>query len=94
MVAYYAKLTVMWDELSSYLKVSSCSCGGCTCGPVRESIWERDKEKLHKFCMGLDDAVIWYSSVPNAEHGHSSYNQQGLHVDHSRGTSQISHLRP
>ncbi|XP_020276643.1 uncharacterized protein LOC109850963 [Asparagus officinalis] len=52
-MAYYTKLKGMWDELSSYSKIPTC-----TCGAAQEFIKEREEEKLHQFLMGLDDAVF------------------------------------
>ena len=56
--AYYGKLKTMWEALASYMKNPTCSCAGCTCDAAQELAQEREKEKVHQFLMGLDDAIF------------------------------------
>ncbi|XP_010424655.1 PREDICTED: uncharacterized protein LOC104709792 [Camelina sativa] len=53
---YYAKLCTLWDELHTYCPPPVCSCGGCSCGVTAKFVKETEKEKLHQFLLGLDDA--------------------------------------
>ncbi|XP_074266641.1 uncharacterized protein LOC141589919 [Silene latifolia] len=51
-VEYYTKLKAVWDELASYSRVPTC-----TCGAGKEILKEKEEEKVHQFLMGLDDDV-------------------------------------
>ncbi|XP_020242832.1 uncharacterized protein LOC109821048 [Asparagus officinalis] len=42
-MVYYTKLKGMWDKLSSYSKVLTC-----TCGAAHEFLREKEEEKLHQ----------------------------------------------
>ena len=53
---YFGKLKVLWDELANSDKIPSCTCGGCKCGIGAQLEKRREKEKVHQFLMGLDDA--------------------------------------
>jgi hypothetical protein len=39
-----------WDELSTYVNIPKCTCGG-----AKEFATELEKEKVHQFLMGLND---------------------------------------
>ncbi|XP_073109478.1 uncharacterized protein [Elaeis guineensis] len=51
---YHTKLKMMWDELSTYTKIPTYSCAGCTCGSAKEIAQQREEEKVHQFLMGLN----------------------------------------
>ncbi|KAK4433316.1 hypothetical protein Salat_1093900 [Sesamum alatum] len=53
--AYYGQLKTLWDELSTYIQLRKCECGGCHCDWVRNLGKEREDEQVHQFLMGLDD---------------------------------------
>ncbi|KAJ4808040.1 Retroelement pol polyprotein-like [Rhynchospora pubera] len=57
-VTYYTRLKGMWDELSSYTPVPTCTCGGCTCNVTAIFSKEKEEEKIHQFLMGLDDSIF------------------------------------
>lgn len=68
---YYGKLQVIWEDLSNYEFKPVCSCGGCkcqgcTCDFVRQMEMgrEREREKLHQFCLGLDASL--YGNIRKA----------------------------
>lgn len=48
---YYGRLCTLWDELRVYCPLPVCSCGA-------QSVYakDREKEKVHQFLLGLDDA--------------------------------------
>ncbi|GLU12107.1 hypothetical protein SLE2022_288130 [Rubroshorea leprosula] len=52
---YYNKLKALWDELSSYVVLPTC-----TCGAMKEFSNIQQQEKLMQFLMGLNDS---YGSV-------------------------------
>lgn len=52
-LAYYTKLKGMWDELSSYSKVPSC-----TFRFAQVFCKEREEQKVFQFLIGLADAVF------------------------------------
>ncbi|KAK9726203.1 hypothetical protein RND81_05G197700 [Saponaria officinalis] len=54
-MAYYGRLTSLWDELMEHDPIPPCSCKSCPCDWV--SIFEkrRDKDRVRDFLMGLDD---------------------------------------
>ncbi|XP_073116149.1 uncharacterized protein [Elaeis guineensis] len=49
--AYYGHLRGLWEELTAYSKVPTCSCGA-----TREIQVEKEKERLHQFLFGLKDS--------------------------------------
>ncbi|XP_048438042.1 uncharacterized protein LOC125476225 [Pyrus x bretschneideri] len=50
---YYTKLKALWDELTSYHKPPTCTCGGL------KKINERDeKESVMQFLMGLNESYV------------------------------------
>ncbi|XP_073109496.1 uncharacterized protein [Elaeis guineensis] len=49
--AYYAHLRGLWEELTAYSKVPTCSCGA-----TREIQVEKEEERLHQFLFGLKDS--------------------------------------
>ncbi|XP_074299746.1 uncharacterized protein LOC141630902 [Silene latifolia] len=51
-VNYYTQLKAIWDELASYSKVPTC-----TCGAAAAMNKEREEEKVHQFLMGLDSSL-------------------------------------
>ncbi|XP_023734446.1 uncharacterized protein LOC111882319 [Lactuca sativa] len=53
--AYYTKLRALWDEISSVFNIPKCSCAGCKCGISKRLTELRDKERLYKFVLGLDN---------------------------------------
>ncbi|KAB5552380.1 hypothetical protein DKX38_009691 [Salix brachista] len=60
---YYTKLKGLWDELSAYSTVPSCSCGA-----GKQILAERETEKVHQFLMGLNDQYgIIRSQILNME---------------------------
>ncbi|GKV05630.1 hypothetical protein SLEP1_g17617 [Rubroshorea leprosula] len=54
-VVYYNKLKALWDELSFYVVLPTC-----TCGAMKEFSNIQQQEKLMQFLMGLNDS---YGSV-------------------------------
>lgn len=56
--AYFTKLKIIWDELSSYRP--TCSCGKCTCGGLKCLAEYYHAEYVMSFLMGLNDT---YSQV-------------------------------
>ncbi|KAJ3704814.1 hypothetical protein LUZ61_008519 [Rhynchospora tenuis] len=57
-VTYYTRLKGMWDELSSYIRIPTCTCSGCTCNVAGHFLKQQEEEKVHQFLMGLDDTVF------------------------------------
>ena len=53
-ISYYTKLKMMWDELSTYTKIPTCSCAACTYGAAKEIAQQGEEEKVDQFPMGLD----------------------------------------
>nr|XP_019703350.1 uncharacterized protein LOC109505320 [Elaeis guineensis] len=49
--AYYAHLRGLWEKLTTYSKVPTCSCGA-----TREIQVEKEEERLHQFLFGLKDS--------------------------------------
>ncbi|XP_021750866.1 uncharacterized protein LOC110716543 [Chenopodium quinoa] len=53
---YFGRIAKIWDELHTYLTVSSCSCGACKCNIVAQVKRLRQEDIVHHFLIGLDDA--------------------------------------
>lgn len=54
---YYRRLKTVWDELSAYIPLRRCNCGGCRCAWAGDLGKERKDEQVHQFLMGLDDEI-------------------------------------
>ncbi|XP_074318827.1 uncharacterized protein LOC141655658 [Silene latifolia] len=54
-MAYYGRLTSLWDELMEHDAISSCSCKVCPCDWVSLFDSRREKDRVRDFLMGLDD---------------------------------------
>ncbi|XP_074318878.1 uncharacterized protein LOC141655712 [Silene latifolia] len=54
-MAYYGRITSLWDDLMEHDPIPSCSCKTCPCDWV--SIFEsrREKKRVRDFLIGLDD---------------------------------------
>ncbi|KAM7473208.1 hypothetical protein LguiB_020451 [Lonicera macranthoides] len=57
---YFGRLSKIWDELTTYVKVPVCKCRGCTCSIVTQVEKLRDEDYLHHFLIDLDGA---YASI-------------------------------
>ncbi|XP_074269033.1 uncharacterized protein LOC141592318 [Silene latifolia] len=55
LVAYYGRMTAIWDELLEQDPLPSCSCNPCTCDWVTLMAARREKTRVRDFLMGLDD---------------------------------------
>ncbi|XP_074318770.1 uncharacterized protein LOC141655597 [Silene latifolia] len=55
LMAYYGRITSLWDDLMEHDPIPSCSCKTCPCDWV--SIFEsrREKHRVRDFLIGLDD---------------------------------------
>ncbi|KAJ3684390.1 hypothetical protein LUZ61_013554 [Rhynchospora tenuis] len=92
-VAYYTRLKGMWDELSSYIKVPTCTCKGCTCNVTAEFLKEKEEEKVHQFLMGLEDTIfgtvrtniLGMDPLPNLSRVYSMVVQEERHRTVVRG---------
>ncbi|XP_074317802.1 uncharacterized protein LOC141653837 [Silene latifolia] len=51
-VDYYTNLKSLWDELGTYSRVPTCTCGAAT-----EFLKEKEEEKIHQLIMGLNSAL-------------------------------------
>ncbi|KAK9089310.1 hypothetical protein Scep_028392 [Stephania cephalantha] len=61
--AYYTKLKGIWEELNIYSQIPPC-----TCGLAKVLVGEREKEKVHRFLMGLNEKYkIVRSQILNTE---------------------------
>ncbi|XP_019054315.1 PREDICTED: uncharacterized protein LOC109115092 [Nelumbo nucifera] len=40
--AYFTKLKSLWDELSVYFQIPSCTCGSCTWGATKEFMADKE----------------------------------------------------
>lgn len=65
--AYYTALKTKWDELGSYTKIPTC-----TCGASKEFQALLHSERVHQFLMGLNDSfgtlktqVLTMEPIPN-----------------------------
>ncbi|XP_074276396.1 uncharacterized protein LOC141600110 [Silene latifolia] len=54
-MAYYGRLTSLWDELIEHDAIPTCSCKSCPCDWVSIFDNRREKERVRDFLMGLDD---------------------------------------
>lgn len=69
---YFTKLKALWDELETYEMPKKCSCE-CKCGAEKTAIDIFEREKVHKFLMGLDSEnyknvrsnILGLDSLPN-----------------------------
>ena len=52
---FYNKLMILWNEMNNYVKVSTCTCKGCTCGAAQKLIKLYKEDQSHQFLMGLND---------------------------------------
>ncbi|XP_073017921.1 uncharacterized protein [Primulina eburnea] len=57
---YFGRLSKIWDELITYVKVPICKCGGCTCNIITQVEKMREEDYLHHFLIGLDGS---YASI-------------------------------
>ncbi|KAK9723828.1 hypothetical protein RND81_05G028200 [Saponaria officinalis] len=71
-MAYYGRLTSLWDELMEHDAIPSCSCKSCPCDWVSIFYSRREKERVRDFLMGLDDRfdtarsqIIGITPLPN-----------------------------
>ncbi|XP_074267769.1 uncharacterized protein LOC141591357 isoform X2 [Silene latifolia] len=55
LMAYYGRLTSLWDELMEHDPIPPCSCKSCPCDWVSIFETRRDKDRVRDFLMGLDD---------------------------------------
>ncbi|KAJ4751619.1 Retroelement pol polyprotein-like [Rhynchospora pubera] len=92
-VTYYTRLKGMWDELSSYIKVPTCTCKGCTCNLTAVFLKEKEEEKIHQFLMGLEDSIfgtvrsqiLGMDPLPNLSRVYSMVVQEERHRTVVRG---------
>ncbi|XP_023733653.1 uncharacterized protein LOC111881501 [Lactuca sativa] len=53
--AYYTKLRSVWDEIKFVSPLPHCTCGKCTSNTGKRLTEAKEKERLYKFLLGLDD---------------------------------------
>ena len=53
---YFGRLSRIWDELVTYIKNPTCTCGGCTCDINKQVTDLLAEDYLHHFLIGLDGA--------------------------------------
>ncbi|XP_074264249.1 uncharacterized protein LOC141586797 [Silene latifolia] len=55
MVAYYGRMTAIWNALSELDALPSCSCASCACDWMTIINARREKRRVRDFLMGLDE---------------------------------------
>ncbi|XP_074287990.1 uncharacterized protein LOC141613152 [Silene latifolia] len=55
LMAYYGRMTAIWDDILDTDPLPSCSCNPCSCDWVQIMAARRDKKRVRDFLMGLDD---------------------------------------
>ncbi|XP_074315105.1 uncharacterized protein LOC141651285 [Silene latifolia] len=55
LMAYYGRITTLWDEILENDPLSSCSCNPCHCDWVKVMDARREKKRVRDFLIGLDD---------------------------------------
>ncbi|XP_062100880.1 uncharacterized protein LOC133806808 [Humulus lupulus] len=53
---YFGRLSHIWDELVTYIKKPTCTCGGCLCDINKQVTDLLAEDYLHHFLIGLDGA--------------------------------------
>ncbi|KAM1845503.1 hypothetical protein ACFX13_019801 [Malus domestica] len=90
---YYTKLKALWDELSSYNKEATCTCGGLEHLNKRE-----EKERVMQFLMGLNDSysairgqILLMQPLPDTRRVYSLILQQEKQVEVSLNRENLNH---
>ncbi|KAJ4717147.1 Retrovirus-related Pol polyprotein from transposon TNT 1-94 [Melia azedarach] len=57
--SYFGRISKIWDDLATYVKLPTCSCdecscGGCTCGLAAQYQKLLREDRLHWFLVGVD----------------------------------------
>ncbi|XP_019092362.1 PREDICTED: uncharacterized protein LOC109129162 [Camelina sativa] len=94
---YYGKLCKLWDELHNYYPPPVCSCGGCSCGVTAKYATKIEKEKLHQFLLGLDDArfgglctnLVGTTPLPSLGEAYSKVIHEEQRLSSARGREQL-----
>ncbi|XP_074310508.1 uncharacterized protein LOC141646536 [Silene latifolia] len=55
LMAYYGRLTTIWDDILDIDPLPSCSCNPCSCDWVTIMDSRREKKRVRDFLMGLDE---------------------------------------
>jgi hypothetical protein len=59
--AYFTRLKSLWDELSNYRPIPTCTCSpSCSCGALSSVVANYNQEYIFQFLMGLNDS---YSNI-------------------------------
>lgn len=53
---FFTKLSSLWEELSDYMPLSTCSCKKCACKVFVKLEKAQDTNKICKLLMGLNDS--------------------------------------
>ncbi|XP_074293284.1 uncharacterized protein LOC141620265 [Silene latifolia] len=74
LMAYYGRMTVIWDAILDHDPLPYCSCNPCTCEWVNLMNARRDKKRVRDFLLGLDDRftnirsqIIGISPLPSLD---------------------------
>jgi len=55
--AYFTRLKSLWDELSNYRPIPTCTCSpSCSCGALSSIVDNYNQEYIFQFLMGLNDS--------------------------------------
>jgi hypothetical protein len=55
--AYFTRLKSLWDELSNYRPIPTCTCSpSCSCGTLSSIVDNYNQEYIFQFLMGLNDS--------------------------------------
>ncbi|XP_074290309.1 uncharacterized protein LOC141617038 [Silene latifolia] len=55
LVAYYGRMTAIWNSISDLDALSTCSCNPCQCDWLTLITARREKKRVCDFLIGLDD---------------------------------------
>lgn len=54
--SYYTRLTTLWEELKNYEELSTCTCGGCSCGSNDRWTKLYEERNIVRFLMRLNES--------------------------------------
>ncbi|KAJ4724514.1 Retrovirus-related Pol polyprotein from transposon TNT 1-94 [Melia azedarach] len=57
--SYFGRISKIWDDLATYVKLPTCSCDGCSCGGCTYGLAAQyqkllQEDRLHWFLVGVD----------------------------------------
>ncbi|XP_074291315.1 uncharacterized protein LOC141618101 [Silene latifolia] len=74
LMAYYGRMTTIWDAIQEYDSIPLCSCNPCACDWLTIIRTRQEKRRVRDFLMGLDERfsntrsqIIGITPLPNLD---------------------------